>query len=153
MCRNVQITLGINLRPSLVKASTHPNFRTAPQTKNGNNFFLPTSQKIDTFIDFFLTSLVFFLRQHYFALFDKRSMHLHIFRVSFSWFSLQCRLVHSLSISNLYRLIVSSSHILSEFAPRSRHPTLLLLLLLLGAASVPRSLFPSAIRLQSSTIW
>ena len=51
MCRNVQI---INLRPSLVKASTHLNFRTAPQMKNGSNFFLPTSQKIDTFIDFVL---------------------------------------------------------------------------------------------------
>ena len=34
MCRNVQSTLGINLRPSLVKALTHRNFRTAPQTKN-----------------------------------------------------------------------------------------------------------------------
>ena len=54
MCRNVQSTLVMNLRPSLVKASTHPNFRTAPQAKNGNHFFLPTSQKIDTFIDFFL---------------------------------------------------------------------------------------------------
>ena len=54
MCRNVQTTLGINLRPSLVKALTHHNFLTAPQTKNGNHFFLPTSQKIDRFIDFFL---------------------------------------------------------------------------------------------------
>ena len=54
MCRNVQTTLGINLRPSLVKALTQLNFRTAPQAKNGNHFFLPTSQKIDGFIDFFL---------------------------------------------------------------------------------------------------
>ena len=54
MCRNVQITLGINLRPSPIKALTHLNFLMAPQTKNGNHFFLPTSQKIDRFIDFFL---------------------------------------------------------------------------------------------------
>ena len=54
ICWNVQITLGSNLRPNLIKASTQPNFRTAPQAKNGNNFFLPTSKKIDTFIDFFL---------------------------------------------------------------------------------------------------
>ena len=57
MCRNVQITLGINLRPSLVKVPTHLNFGTAPQAKNGNHFFLLTSQKIDTFIDFFLINL------------------------------------------------------------------------------------------------
>ena len=54
MCRNVQITLGINLRHSLVLPRTQPNLPTAPQTKNGNHFFLLTSQKIDTFIDFFL---------------------------------------------------------------------------------------------------
>ena len=42
-CRNVQITLGINLRHSLIKASTHLNLLTSPQAKNGNNFFLPTS--------------------------------------------------------------------------------------------------------------
>ena len=34
---------------------TH-NFLTAPQTKNRNHFLLLTSQKIDTFIDFFLIS-------------------------------------------------------------------------------------------------
>ena len=58
MCRNVQITLSINLRPSPILALNHLNFLTAPQTKNGNNFFLPTSQKIDTFINFFLINKI-----------------------------------------------------------------------------------------------
>ena len=61
MCRNVQTILGINLGPSLVKALTHPNFPTAPQTKNRNNFFLSTSQKIDAFIDFFLIKILLHL--------------------------------------------------------------------------------------------
>ena len=42
MCRNVQ-------RHSLGRPKIYPNFPAAPQTKNGNHFFLPTSQKINTF--------------------------------------------------------------------------------------------------------
>ena len=48
---NFQI-FSIFFRLKVMEASTHLNFSTAPQTKNGNNFFLPTSQKIDTSIDF-----------------------------------------------------------------------------------------------------
>ena len=44
----------MNVRHSLVRPRTQPNFPTAPQTKNGNHFFLPTSQKIDTFHKLFL---------------------------------------------------------------------------------------------------
>ena len=54
MCRNVQTTLGINLRPGPIRPRTHPNLLTAPQTKNGNNFLLLTSQKINTLLIFFL---------------------------------------------------------------------------------------------------
>ena len=54
MCRNVQTTLGINLRPGPIRPWTQPNFPTAPQTKNGNNFLLLTSQKINTLLIFFL---------------------------------------------------------------------------------------------------
>ena len=56
MCRNVQITLGMNPRHSLGRPKIYPNFPAAPQTKNGNHFFLPTSQKINTFIEY-LTNL------------------------------------------------------------------------------------------------
>ena len=53
MCRNVLITLGINLRLGPIRPRTQPNFLTAPQTKNGNIFLLLTSQKINIIIDFF----------------------------------------------------------------------------------------------------
>ena len=58
MCRNVHITLGINLRPGPIRPRTQLNFPTAPQTKNGNNFLLLTSQKINIIIDFFLIRLL-----------------------------------------------------------------------------------------------
>ena len=57
MCRNVLTTLGINLRPGFIQPRTQLNFPTEPQTKNGNNFLLLTSQKINTLLIFFLQRL------------------------------------------------------------------------------------------------
>ena len=54
MCKNVQTTLGINLRPGPILPRTLHNILIEPQVKMKTNFLLLTSQKIIIIMDFFL---------------------------------------------------------------------------------------------------
>ena len=77
MCRNVQTTLGMNLRTGPVRPRTHLNFPAAPQTKNGNHFFLPTPKSIDLSIFFLIKKKTIIRRQKRYTFLDA-STHLYM---------------------------------------------------------------------------